>query len=64
MAGTPPEIRPTMSRTAYVEGASGLPAVLEAQRNAREALARYIDDLAAANLAAAAVHLYTASVAP
>jgi hypothetical protein len=38
--------------------------VLEAQRNAREAIGRYIDDLAAANLASAAVHLYTASVAP
>ncbi len=53
-----------MSRVAYVEGASGLAAVLEAQRNAREALGRYIDDLAAANLAAAALRLATASEMP
>ena len=35
------------SLTAYREGASGLPAVLEARRSAREALNQYIDDLAA-----------------
>ena len=33
--------------TAYAEGASALPAVLEARRSAREVLAQYIDDMAA-----------------
>ena len=53
-----------MSLRAYAEGAVALPNVLEAQRNAREALGRYIDDLAAANNAVAAVLLATASVEP
>jgi cobalt-zinc-cadmium efflux system outer membrane protein len=53
-----------MSRTAYVEGAAGLPAVLESQRDAREALGRYIDDLAAANLADAALRLAAAVESP
>ncbi len=53
-----------MSLEAYTEGAVALPNVLEAQRNAREALGRYIDDLAAANTAAAAVRLVTASEQP
>ncbi len=53
-----------MSRTAYVEGAAGLAAVLESQRNAREALGRYIDDLAVANLSDAALRLATATEAP
>jgi len=53
-----------MSLEAYTEGAVALPSVLEAQRNAREALGRYIDDLAAANTAAAAVRLVTASEQP
>ncbi len=35
------------SLIAYREGASGLPAVLEARRTAREVLSQYIDDLAA-----------------
>jgi cobalt-zinc-cadmium efflux system outer membrane protein len=35
------------SLTAYREGASALPAVLESRRSAREVLAQYIDDLAA-----------------
>jgi cobalt-zinc-cadmium efflux system outer membrane protein len=35
------------SLTAYREGASSLPAVLEARRTAREVLGQYIDDLAA-----------------
>ena len=35
------------SLTAYREGASALPAVLEARRSAREVLTQYIDDLAA-----------------
>jgi cobalt-zinc-cadmium efflux system outer membrane protein len=53
-----------MSRRAYLEGAAGFPAVLESQRNAREALGRYIDDLAAANLAAAALRLAAAVEVP
>src|SRR5438093_8751903 len=48
-----------MSLQAYAEGAIALANVLEAQRNAREALGRYIDDLAAAHGAAAAVRLLT-----
>jgi cobalt-zinc-cadmium efflux system outer membrane protein len=49
-----------MSLRAYSEGAVALASVLEAQRNAREILARYIDDLAAADAAARAVRLLTA----
>ncbi len=52
----------TMSLVAYAEGAIALPNVLEARRSAREALAQYIDDLAAANIAAAAVRLFTLTV--
>ena len=48
----------TMSLTAYREGAQGLPAVLEAQRNAREILTQYIDDLAQAWIATATLRLY------
>jgi cobalt-zinc-cadmium efflux system outer membrane protein len=48
-----------MSLTAYREGAQGLPAVLEAQRNAREILSQYIDDLAQAWIATATLRLYT-----
>ena len=48
-----------MSLQAYAEGAVALANVLEAQRNAREALGRYIDDLAAADGAAAGVRLLT-----
>lgn len=48
-----------MSLRAYSEGAIALASVLEAQRNAREILARYIDDLAAADAAARAVRLLT-----
>jgi cobalt-zinc-cadmium efflux system outer membrane protein len=51
-----------MSLTAYREGAQGLPAVLEAQRNAREILSQYIDDLAAAWIATATLRLYTLPV--
>jgi cobalt-zinc-cadmium efflux system outer membrane protein len=36
----------TRSLTAYREGASALPAVLEARRSAREVLVQYIDDVA------------------
>lgn len=53
-----------MSLQAYAEGAIALATVLEAQRSAREALARYIDDLAAANDVAAAVRLLAASDQP
>src|SRR5439155_380293 len=53
-----------MSLQAYAEGVVALPNVLEAQRNAREALARYVDDVAAANDAAAAVRLLTATESP
>jgi outer membrane protein, heavy metal efflux system len=54
----------TMALQAYAEGAFALPSVLEAQRNAREALGRYIDDLAAANDAAAAVRLFSVAEEP
>jgi len=47
-----------MSLTAYREGAQGLPAVLEAQRNARDILSQYIDDLATAWIATATLGLY------
>jgi cobalt-zinc-cadmium efflux system outer membrane protein len=47
-----------MSLTAYREGAQGLPAVLEAQRNAREILTQYVDDLADAWIASATLRLY------
>jgi cobalt-zinc-cadmium efflux system outer membrane protein len=48
-----------MSLTAYREGQSSLPNVLEAQRNARDILAQYVDDLAAAWIATAALRVYT-----
>jgi outer membrane protein TolC len=51
----------TMSLQAYSEGAVPLANVLEAQRNAREILARYIDDLATADAAARSVRMLTAS---
>ena len=47
-----------MSLTAYREGAQGLPAVLEAQRNARDILSQYIDDIAEAWIATATLRLY------
>jgi len=50
-----------MSLLAYGEGAVALPSVLEAQRTAREALADTVADLAAANVAAAALRLVTAT---
>src|SRR5437016_11775244 len=50
-----------MSLRAYAEGAIPLANVLEAQRNAREALGRYIDDVGLLNDAVGAVHLLTAS---
>ncbi len=50
-----------MSLTAYREGAQGLPAVLEAQRNAREILSQYVDDLAEVWIATAILKLYDGS---
>jgi cobalt-zinc-cadmium efflux system outer membrane protein len=47
-----------MSLTAYREGASALPSVLEAQRNAREVLAQYVDDLAALWIATASLRVF------
>jgi cobalt-zinc-cadmium efflux system outer membrane protein len=49
----------TMSLTAYREGQSSLPNVLEAQRNARDILAQYVDDLAEAWIASAELRVYT-----
>jgi outer membrane protein, heavy metal efflux system len=51
----------TMSLTAYREGAQGLPVVLEAQRNAREILSQYVDDLVDAWIATSTLRLYTMS---
>jgi len=48
-----------MSLQAYGEGAVALANVLEAQRNAREILARYIEDLAAADAALRALRWLT-----
>ena len=50
-----------LSLLAYSEGAAALPGVLEAQRTAREALAAFVTDLAAANVAEAALRLVTAT---
>lgn len=46
-----------MSLTAYREGAASLPNVLEAQRNARDVLATYIDDLTSAWIATAVLRV-------
>jgi cobalt-zinc-cadmium efflux system outer membrane protein len=51
-----------MSLQAYSEGAIALANVLEAQRNAREILARYIDDLGAADTAARLLRWLTTSL--
>jgi cobalt-zinc-cadmium efflux system outer membrane protein len=51
----------SMSLTAYQEGASSLPNVLEAQRTARDILAQYIDDLASAWIATAELRALAAS---
>lgn len=53
-----------MSMTAYREGASTLPNVLEAQRNARDILAQYIDDLARAWIATATLRALTLTASP
>jgi cobalt-zinc-cadmium efflux system outer membrane protein len=49
----------SMSLTAYREGAMALPAVIEAQRAAREIETTFIDDLAAAWIATAELRLFT-----
>ena len=53
-----------LSLQAYAEGAYALPNVLEAQRNAREALAQLIEDTATAANADAVLRLYTATELP
>ncbi len=53
-----------LALTAYREGASPLPSVLEARRNARDVLAQYIDDLAALWTAIAAQTLVTQTERP
>ena len=50
-----------MSLTAYREGAASLANVLEAQRNAREVLAQYVDDVADAWIASALLGILTLS---
>jgi cobalt-zinc-cadmium efflux system outer membrane protein len=50
-----------MSLTAYREGQSSLPNVLEAQRNARDILGQYIDDLSEAWNARSSLRVYTLS---
>jgi outer membrane protein, heavy metal efflux system len=54
----------SMSLVAYREGAQGLPAVLEAQRNARDILSQYINDLADAWIATATLRLYSLTAPP
>jgi cobalt-zinc-cadmium efflux system outer membrane protein len=53
-----------MGLTAYREGASSLPNVLEAQRTAREVLGQYIDDLAAAWVATAELRVFSSTPTP
>jgi outer membrane protein, heavy metal efflux system len=50
-----------LSLTAFAEGAETLPAVMESQRSARDALAQYIDDVTAAQADAAAVRFFTSA---
>lgn len=52
----------SLSLLAYREGASTLPNVLESQRSARETLAQYLADVAAARNATALVRLLSLSV--
>jgi outer membrane protein TolC len=52
------------SLTAYREGASALPAVLEARRSAREVLGQYIDDLTALMTLQAELRVLGQTVAP
>ena len=51
-----------LSLTAYREGAAPLATAIEAQRNSREILAQYIEDLAAAWIATAALRVRTLTV--
>ena len=51
-----------LSLQAYAEGAYPLTTVLEAQRSARDALSALVDDLVAANIAAAALRLYSGTI--
>jgi hypothetical protein len=52
------------SLEAYREGASALPAVLEARRTAREVLGQYIDDLTALITLQAELRVLTQTVPP
>jgi cobalt-zinc-cadmium efflux system outer membrane protein len=52
------------SLTAYREGASALPAVLEARRTARDVLGQYIDDVAALLTLQAELRVLTMPVPP
>jgi cobalt-zinc-cadmium efflux system outer membrane protein len=54
----------TRSLTAYREGASGLPAVLEGRRSAREVLAQYINDIAALLTVNTELRALTQTVSP
>ena len=54
----------TRSLTAYREGASALPAVLEARRTAREVLGQYIDDIAALLTVNTELRALTQTVSP
>lgn len=54
----------TMSLAAYREGAAPLTSVLEAQRNARDVLGQYIDDVAGALVASATVRALTTLPTP
>jgi cobalt-zinc-cadmium efflux system outer membrane protein len=54
----------TKSLTAYREGASALPAVLEARRTARDVLGQYIDDVAALLTLQAELRVLTMTVPP
>jgi cobalt-zinc-cadmium efflux system outer membrane protein len=53
-----------LSLTGYREGASPLPTVLEAQRNARDVIAQYVDDLANVWIAIAELRALTLLSAP
>jgi cobalt-zinc-cadmium efflux system outer membrane protein len=50
-----------LSLIAYREGASPLSTALEAQRSARESLAQFVDDVAAARLADSVLHFFSLS---
>jgi len=53
-----------MSLTSYREGAAPLAFVLEAQRTARDVLARYIDDVADAWITTARFRMLTLTAIP